>query len=170
SGPGLSLSIPIIPIAPRPVCIGRNRRFAPGSVSEPRPAGRLLSHVQVAAARSAGSSVSSGGGPALTGIEPVSGSRRKTPHFRIKGSLETGGPEDVGEVGCTGELPVERIEQFGRARSGHRHDGLRAHARSNIENNNRHGNKEEERRYVRRIGDRERIDRRQEKEIVTQRR
>ena len=41
------------PIAPRPVRSGRNSRLAPGSVSEPRPAGRSLSQAQLAAARSA---------------------------------------------------------------------------------------------------------------------
>ena len=44
------------PIGPRPVRIGRNSRLAPGSVSEPRPAGRSLPHAQFAAARSALSS------------------------------------------------------------------------------------------------------------------
>ena len=61
NGPGLSLSIPITPMAPRPVCMGRNRRLAPGSVSEPRPAARSFSQAHFAAARSASSSVSSGG-------------------------------------------------------------------------------------------------------------
>ena len=46
---------------PRPVRIGRNRRLAPGSVSAPRPAGRSLSKAHCAAARSASSSLSSGG-------------------------------------------------------------------------------------------------------------
>ena len=60
-GPGLSLSIPMTPMAPRPVCIGRNSRLAPGSVSDPRPAARLFSHAHFAAAISASSRMSSGG-------------------------------------------------------------------------------------------------------------
>ena len=47
--------------APRPVRIGRNSRLAPGSVSEPRPAAGRCSRPSCAAARSASSSVSSGG-------------------------------------------------------------------------------------------------------------
>ena len=61
SGPGLSRSMPTTPIAPRPVRMGRNNRLAPGSVSEPRPAERLFSQAQFAAARSALSRISSGG-------------------------------------------------------------------------------------------------------------
>ena len=60
-GPGLSLSMPTTPMAPRPVCIGRNSRLAPGRVSEPRPAARSFSQVHFAAAMSASSRVSSGG-------------------------------------------------------------------------------------------------------------
>ena len=56
SGPVRSLSMPMTPIGPRPVRIGRNSRLAPGSVSEPRPAGRSLLQAQFAAARSAWSS------------------------------------------------------------------------------------------------------------------
>ena len=41
-GPGLSLSMPTMPMAPRPVRMGRNSRFAPGSVSEPRPADAVV--------------------------------------------------------------------------------------------------------------------------------
>ena len=61
SGPCLSLSMPTTPIAPRPVRIGRNRRLAPGSVSEPRPAARSFCQAHLAAAMSASSSTSSGG-------------------------------------------------------------------------------------------------------------
>ena len=59
--PALATTRPITPIVPRPVRIGRNRRLAPGSVSAPRPAGRSLSKAHCAAARSASSSMSSGG-------------------------------------------------------------------------------------------------------------
>jgi hypothetical protein len=40
SGPGLSLSMPMIPMVPRPVRIGRKQPFRPRQVSEPRPAAR----------------------------------------------------------------------------------------------------------------------------------
>ena len=53
--------MPTTPTAPRPVFIGMNSRFAPGSVSEPRPAAWFFSQHHFAAARSAASSVSSGG-------------------------------------------------------------------------------------------------------------
>ena len=59
--PCLSLSMPMMPTMPRLVRIGRNRRLAPGKVSEPRPAGRLLSNAHLAAAMSASCNVSSGG-------------------------------------------------------------------------------------------------------------
>ena len=39
SGPGLSLSMPTTPMAPRPVRMGRNSRLAPGSVSSRVPQG-----------------------------------------------------------------------------------------------------------------------------------
>ena len=77
-GPGLSLSMPIMPIGPRPVRIGRNSRLAPGSVSEPRPALRSFSQAHLAAATSASPSMSSGGYPALTTMVPCSGSRITT--------------------------------------------------------------------------------------------
>ena len=55
------LSSPMIATVPRPVRIGRNSRRAPGSVSEPRPAGRSFSQAHFAAATSISSSASSGG-------------------------------------------------------------------------------------------------------------
>src|SRR5580700_11844943 len=61
NGPPVSRSIPITPTGPLPVRNGKNNRLTPGKVSAPRPAARLCSQVQRAAAISAASSWSSGG-------------------------------------------------------------------------------------------------------------
>ncbi len=54
-------SSPMTPTSPRSVRSGRNRRLAPGSVSEERPATWPRLQLHLAAARSASSSSSSGG-------------------------------------------------------------------------------------------------------------
>ena len=60
SGPGLSLSMPTTPIAPRPVRMGRNRRWRRAACPS-RVRRAVVSPAHLAAARSAASSWSSGG-------------------------------------------------------------------------------------------------------------
>ena len=91
-------------------------------------------------------------------------------HLQHQRGLIGGRPQHVVERADAGELAAERIERLGRARARHRGDRLRAHARRDVGDDDRHDDEEDERRDVGRIGDREGVDRRQEEEIVAERR
>ncbi len=169
SGPGLSLSMPIMPIAPRPVRIGRNRRLAPGSVSEPRPAVRSFSHAQVGRGDI---------GVAQRVLRRIAGldhdrallrQQDHDPHLEHQGDLIGGRPQHVVERADAGELAAEGVERVGGARPRHRRHRLDAHPRGDVGDERRHDDEEHEGRDVGRIGDGEGVDRRQEEEIVAER-
>ena len=84
-GPGSSRSMPMTPTGPLPVRNGRNSHLPPGRVSAPRPAARLCSQHQRAAAMSALSRRSSGGYPDAIVRPPssLSGSRTTVCIFSI---------------------------------------------------------------------------------------
>ena len=170
SGPGLSLSMPTTPIAPRPVRIGRNRRLAPGSVSEPRPAGAVvlprpvrrgeIGLVERVLRRIAG----------LDGDRAVLRQQQHDADLQHQRGLIGGRPQHVVERADAGELAAEGVERLRRARPRHRRHGLGAHrARRRCETMTAIDDEEDEGRDVGRIGDRERVDRRQEEEIVAER-
>ena len=170
SGPGLSLSMPITPIAPRPVRIGRNRRLAPGSVSEPRPAEsvvlpgpfrrREVGLVEHVLRRIAG----------LDGDRAVLRQEQHDAHLEHQRDLIGGCPQHVVERADRGELAAEGVEQFGRPRPRDRRHGLRANARGDIRDEHRHEGKETEGRDIVRVADREGVERRKEEEVVDERR
>ena len=84
--------------------------------------------------------------------------------------LVGGRPQHVVERRGARELAAEGVERFRGAHPADRGDGLGAHARRDIGDQDRDQHEEEERRDIGRIGDGEGVDRRQEEEIVAQRR
>ena len=106
----------------------------------------------------------------LDGDRAVLGQQQHDPHLQHQRGLVGRRPEHVVERADAGELAAERVERFGRARARHRGHRLRAAARGDIGDDDRHDREEDEGGDVGRIGDREGVDRRQEEEIVAERR
>ena len=167
--PGSSRSMPITPTAPRPVCIGRNSRFAPGSVSAPRPAGVVLlpaparrgevGVVQRVLRREAGAHHDAF----------LVRQQQHDAHLQHQRDLVDRGPQQIVEVRRHRQLAAEQIQLLGGARAGSRRDRLGAHPRGQIAGDHRRHGEEEQRDDVFRIGDGEGVERRQEKEIIGQR-
>ena len=160
--------MPTTPTAPRPVLIGRNSRFAPGSVSEPRPAERFFSQHHFAAARSASSSMSSGGKPARTVDRAVLRQQDDDAHLQHQRDLMHRRPQQIVEIRRARQLAAELIQLLGGARPLSRDDRLRAHARGQVAGDHRGDGEEEQRDDVLRVGDGEGVERRQEEEVVGQ--
>ncbi len=166
SGPGSSRSMPNTPVGPRPVCMGRNSRLPPGRVSAPRPAGRLCSHAQSAAARSASSSVSSGGKPGLHGQAVRARQQHHHPHLQHQRHLVHGRPQHVVQRHRAGQLAAELVQLLRGlgARTG-RHR-LRSHAGGQVAGDDGDDGEHRQGDDVLRVGDGEGVERRQEEEVV----
>ncbi len=105
----------------------------------------------------------------LHGDRAILGQQQHDADLEHQRGLIGGRPQDIIERADAGELAAEGVKQFGAARPPDRGDGLRAHARGHVGNDDRHDDEEEERRHIGRVGDRERVDRRQEEEVVAER-
>ena len=169
SGPGLSLSMPMIPTCAaagphrQEQALGARQRVgaAPGgAVVLPRPFGRRdVGIADGVLGRIAG----------LDGDGAVLRQQDDDPHLEHQGDLIGGRPQHVVERADAGELAAERVERLGGARARHRGDRLGADARRDVGDERRHDDEEHERRDIGRVGDGEGVDRRQEEEIVAQR-
>ena len=94
------------------------------------------------------------------------GKQQHDPHFQHERSLISRGPQHVVERSGSGKLAAERVERFGHTRPLGRRIRLRAAASGNAGHDDGHEREKAESHDVSRIGDRERVDRRQEEEIV----
>ena len=94
---------------------GRNKRFAPGSVSEPRPAGRLFSKDHFAAPSSASVEIVLGREAGLHAQYPVR-LRQHDHHIGLQRmrDLVGRGPEQIVQRDDAGELLRENVERLGR--------------------------------------------------------
>ena len=145
--------------------------MAPGSVSAPRPAGRLCSQAQLAAARSALIEHVLGRIAGLDGDRAVLGQQQDDPNLQHQGDLVGRGPEHVVEGADAGELAAEDVERLGRARPCMRGQGLSVRARAaRLETTIATIGEEHNGHHVARIGDGESVERRHEEEIVAERR
>ena len=106
----------------------------------------------------------------LHGQHAVLRQQQHHPHLQHQRGLVGGRPQHVVQRRGARELAAEGVERFGGAHPADRGIGLRAHPRRDIGDQERDQHEEEERRDIGRIGDGEGIDRRQEEEIVAQRR
>ena len=157
------------PMAPRPVRIGRNRRFAPGRVSEPRPAGAIVLPrpfrrrdvriIENIFRRVAG----------LHHDGAVLRQQQHHPHLEHQCGLIGGRPQHVIERADAGQLAAESIEQLDRTHALMGGHGPGPPARGKMRHDDGHDREQHERGDIVRIGDREGIDRRQEEEIVAER-
>ena len=91
------------------------------------------------------------------------------PHAQHGGDLIGGRPEHVIEGGHTGELAAERIERLRGPSPGLGGEGLRAHVRSEVRDQQGDDGEEDQRRHIGRVGDGEGVKRGDEEEIVAQR-
>ena len=169
SGPAASLEMPRMPTAPRPVRIGRNSHLAPGSASESAPGGPVLlpgplGRGQIALLE-----------PVLRRIARLDRDRRLLgkqqhhAHLQHGRDLVRGRPQHVVERAGAGELAAERIERLDRAHALVRRHRLHAAARRQVGDDEAQRGEQRERRDVGGIGDRERVERRQEEEVVGER-
>ncbi len=161
--------MPTTPMAPRPVRIGRNKPLCAGqrvgtasggSIVLPRPLRRcdigLVEHVLRRVAD-------------LDGDRSVLRQQDDHAHVQHQCGLVGRRPQHVVEGTDAGELAAEGIKRLQRAYAPMCDDGLRASARGKMRHDNGDYRKEQERRDIDRVGNRERVDRRQEEEVVTQR-
>ena len=99
----------------------------------------------------------------------VFGQQQHDPHFQQQRGLIGGSPKHVVERSGAGQLAAERIEGLGDARAFGSGLCLGAASRRHARHDDGHEREKPERHHVVRIGDRQRIDRRQEEKIVRQR-
>ena len=90
-------------------------------------------------------------------------------HAELRGHLVGGGPEHVVELGGAGELAAEGVELLGGAGAALGRHCLETDLCGEIGDEHGDDREEEEGREVRRAGDRQRVDRLQEEEVVAQR-
>ena len=151
--------------------IGRNRRLAPGSVSEPRPGGAIVAPRPSSRRRDRPRRAVLGRIAGLDRDRAILRQQQHDAHLQHQRGLIGGGPQHVVERAGAGELAAEGIELTRScATRPIAAIGLRAHARGDIGHHDRDQHEEEEGRDIGRIGDREGVDRRQEEEVVAQRR
>ena len=106
----------------------------------------------------------------LDGDRTVLRQQQHDPHLQHQRDLIGRRPQHVVQRADAGQLAAEDVERLGRARPARCHQRLRAHARGDVRDKRRHQGKEDEGGDVLRISDGEGVDRRQEEEIVAQRR
>ncbi len=105
----------------------------------------------------------------LDGDRAVLRQQQYDPDIEHQSGLVGSRPQHVVERTDAGKLAAECVEQLERAHPPMRHDCLRAAARRKMRDDDGDQREEPECRDIDRLGDRERVDRRQEEEIVAQR-
>ena len=155
-----------MPTGPRPVCIGRNRRFAPGNVSAPRPAGWLFSQRPFGRGEIGLIQRVFGRIGRLHGDRPVPGQQQDDVDLEHRGDLERRRPQQVVQHGRAGELAGKEIEVLGGVCPLSGGKRLGANPGRQVADDYRDHGKEKQRDDVLGIRNRECVKRRQKEEIV----
>ena len=106
----------------------------------------------------------------MTTIDAVLGQQQHNADFQHQGRLIRRRPKQIVEGTYAGELAAEHVKRLGGARPGHGRDRESAGTRRDIGNGDRHDGEENNGNDVSRIGDRERMVRLGEEEIIAKRR
>ena len=156
------------PTAPRPVCIGRNRRLAPGQRIGAAAGGAVVfpgpfRRREVGAVENVLRRITR-----LDGDGAVFGQQQHDAHLEHQRGLIGGGPQHVVERRRAGKLAAERVERLGRARPFQCRHCLGAAARRDV--GDEHGDQREEAECgeIRRIGESEPEIRRDEKGVIAE--